>query len=478
MGDEAIFIGYRRDDTADVAGRIFDAMARRFGKQRVFKDVDNIGPGVDFGDYIKIVLPRCRVALVLMGPQWISSADEAGNRRLDDQHDWVRVEIETALATPGLLLVPVLVNGARMPRSDELPESLKPLLRRNAASIRRDPDFHDDVRRLAKAIRSSVKTGILDLSKIGGKGSPPERATPKRKSPALVLVGGVIAATLVVAAALPHVVKLLDADKPPEESKAKVEVARPPETQADEPSSTAAQFGPELPTMVRIPSRSFEVSRTEVTYAQWDACYKDKECPKLRQDRYGRGDHPVTYASPDDANAYLKWLSKRTGERYRLLTSKEWEYAARGGKKGNYSWSDDVGEGNVAAPTCTLRAPNGANFLECEWKFSRIADQDRFSLNRDAPACDTHAPSGASDEQCMVGPRPVGSFQPNGYGLYDMHGNVSEWVSDTEDGPRQRIMGGSYKNDSIEISFDAPAQLLLPNERRTETIGFRVAKDQ
>ena len=127
MAGEAIFIGYRRDDTADVAGRIYDAMAQRFGKVRVFKDVDNIGPGVDFGEYIRSVLPRCRVALVLIGPHWLDSNDETGKRRLDDDHDWVRIEIETALATPGVLVVPVLVNGARMPRGEEVPDSLKPL---------------------------------------------------------------------------------------------------------------------------------------------------------------------------------------------------------------------------------------------------------------------------------------------------------------------------------------------------------------
>ncbi len=124
MAGEAIFIGYRRDDTADVAGRIYDAMAQRFGKTRVFKDVDNIGPGVDFGDYIKTVLPRCAVALVLIGPHWLESSDETGKRRLDDDHDWVRIEIETALATAGLLVVPVLVNGARMPRAKKCRRAL------------------------------------------------------------------------------------------------------------------------------------------------------------------------------------------------------------------------------------------------------------------------------------------------------------------------------------------------------------------
>jgi hypothetical protein len=195
MAGEAIFIGYRRDDTADMAGRIYDAMALRFGKGRVFKDVDNIGPGVHFGDYIKSVLPKCRVALMLIGPHWLESKDEDGRRRLDDEHDWVRIEIETALSTPDVLTVPVLVNGARMPRASEVPESLRPLLQRNAAIIRRDPDFHDDVERLATALRASVSSGVLDLSKIGGNaGSGP--APPPSKSRAPLLIGGAIAVIL------------------------------------------------------------------------------------------------------------------------------------------------------------------------------------------------------------------------------------------------------------------------------------------
>jgi Tol biopolymer transport system component len=168
MGGEAIFIGYRRDDTADVAGRIYDALAARFGKARIFKDVDSLRPGANFGAYIKSVLPKCRVALILMGPAWLDVRDENGARRLDNANDWVRLEVETALSTPGLDVVPVLVNGARMPRDEELPESLRPLLERHAAVIRRDPDFHDDVQRLGKALRASIKSGVLDFSGLGG----------------------------------------------------------------------------------------------------------------------------------------------------------------------------------------------------------------------------------------------------------------------------------------------------------------------
>lgn len=200
MADEAIFIGYRRDDTADVAGRIYDAMAQRFGRARIFKDVDNIGPGVDFGEYIRSVLPRCRVALVLIGPNWLHSKDENGNRRLADGHDWVRIEIETALATPGVLVVPVLVNGARMPRSEDVPEQVRPLLRRNAAIIRRDPDFHDDVERLASAIGASVSTGVFDFSRIGER--KPRVASAQAKSSAQPLLWSLLPAALSIGALL------------------------------------------------------------------------------------------------------------------------------------------------------------------------------------------------------------------------------------------------------------------------------------
>lgn len=273
MAGEAIFVGYRRDDTADVAGRIYDAMAQRFGRQRVFKDVDNIGPGVDFGDYIKTVLPRCRVALVLIGPYWLESKDETGNRRLDDGHDWVRIEIETALATPGVLVVPVLVNGARMPRGEEVPDSLKPLLRRNAAIIRRDPDFHDDVERLAAAIRSSVNTGIIDLSKIGGKSAGPAPASSReRNNRTSLLIGGAIATALVLAASGFGVSRWLPTQggETSEEQTAAVEPApqdgtetQQPQTQeplAQQPSASSptqsASATPPAPTRVEEPART------------------------------------------------------------------------------------------------------------------------------------------------------------------------------------------------------------------------------
>lgn len=235
MAGEAIFIGYRREDTADVAGRIFDALAGRFGKARVFKDVDNIGPGVEFGDYIKSVLPRCRVALILIGPSWLSVVDDSGRRRIDDENDWVRVEIEIALASPHLLVVPILVNGAVMPPARQLPESLRPLVRRNAAIIRRDPDFHGDVERLARAIRASMSSGALDLSALGG-----DVFADGAKSRASMLVRGamaLVAASIAIGgAALWRARSEISSDEAAK-SAAPADTGLPLETETSQPSS-------------------------------------------------------------------------------------------------------------------------------------------------------------------------------------------------------------------------------------------------
>ena len=188
MTQEAIFIGYRFDDTRDAADRIYDALEQHIGRDRLFKDLDILRPGADFGEHIRTLMPRFRVALILIGPDWLNAVDEDGRRRLDDPNDWVRIEIEIALATSGLDVVPVLVNGARMPRASELPESLYPLLRRHAVSIVPDGDLRN-IDRLATALRATVNTGALDLSKIGG---------ASRNSLTSVMIAGAIAVALLM----------------------------------------------------------------------------------------------------------------------------------------------------------------------------------------------------------------------------------------------------------------------------------------
>jgi hypothetical protein len=426
MAREAIFIGYRRDDTADVAGRIFDALESRFGRDRIFKDVDNLRPGADFGEYIQTILPRCRVALILIGPNWVNAQDEDGRRRLDDPNDWVRIEIEIALAAGDLDVVPVLINGARMPRAEELPPSLHPLLRRHAATIRRDPDFRDDIDRLAKALRASMRTGLLDLGSLGGDRRPQSSAVqrPSKADRMPLLIGGIVAGVLAVSAIGFGVSRWLP--------------VQGAEEQPATPEATLVEAVPlEVPEMVRIPGQNFEVGRYEVTFAQWDECVAAGGCNGYRPDDqgWGRGNRPVTNVSWNDAQAYVQWLSSQTGERYRLLTEAEWEYAARAGTTTNFSWGDQD-------PVCDQSAGNGANF------------------------------GGCTDDRT----RPVGSFQPNGFGLYDVHGNVWEWVEDCYDGScsSRVIRGGSWANGPGWLR--SPFRLWSYPGENDNVVGFRVAR--
>ena len=145
---------------------------------------------------------------------------------------------------------------------------------------------------------------------------------------------------------------------------------------------------------VSVPS--FAVGVHEVTYAQWDACVADGGCDGYRPGAsWGRGDRPVTSVSWDDAQRYVAWLSAKTGEEYRLLSEAEWEYVARAGTTTRYHTGNTIS-----------------------------TDQANFDGRYDLDGNDVEG--GLYRGQTL----PVGSFAPNAFGLYDVHGNVHEWVQD------------------------------------------------
>jgi hypothetical protein len=145
-----IFISYRRQETSALAGRLYDRLVDRFGENQVFMDVDTIELGVDFAEVITQAVGTCQVLLAVIGPQWLTATDEGGRRRLDDPDDIVRLEIEAALRR-SVRVIPVLAEGAVMPRRPELPESLAALARRNALTMRHE-SFRYDAERLIEAI--------------------------------------------------------------------------------------------------------------------------------------------------------------------------------------------------------------------------------------------------------------------------------------------------------------------------------------
>ncbi len=131
---KGIFISYRREETAYPAGWLFDRLVSHFGQAQVFKDVDSIEPGDDFVETITAAVGSCDVLLALIGDQWLTLTDANGRRRLDDPNDFVRLEIEAALSRD-IRVIPVLVEGARMPRPDELPPTLSGLVRRQSLEL-------------------------------------------------------------------------------------------------------------------------------------------------------------------------------------------------------------------------------------------------------------------------------------------------------------------------------------------------------
>src|SRR5512132_2843024 len=145
-----IFISYRREETAYPAGWLYDRLADRFSGGQVFKDVDSIELGDDFVEVITRAVGSCDVLLALIGEEWLTITDERGRRRLDNPDDFVRVEIEAALLRR-VRVIPILVDGARMPRAEELPDSLANLVRRQALELS-PVRFDFDTSRLLKVL--------------------------------------------------------------------------------------------------------------------------------------------------------------------------------------------------------------------------------------------------------------------------------------------------------------------------------------
>jgi formylglycine-generating enzyme required for sulfatase activity len=196
-------------------------------------------------------------------------------------------------------------------------------------------------------------------------------------------------------------------------------------------------------------AKPFAIGRYEVTFDEWDRCVQDKGCKAQPDDRgWGRGDHPVINISWDDAKAFTVWLSRKTGQSYRLPSEAEWEYAARAGTTTAYWWGRDVGS-------------REANCRECNT---------------------------GSGQQTS----PVGSYKPNAFGLSDTAGNVAEWVEDCwndnyrgapNDGSAwtrgqcrlRGLRGGAY--DSQAKFVRSTARFRYDSNVRYPANGFRVVRE-
>lgn len=203
-----IFISYRRDDTEGEAGRLFDDLTREFGANSVFMDVAGIRPGVDFVQAIEENVADCGVLLAIIGPLWATIASATGQRRLDDPHDFVTLEIASALKRQ-VPVIPVLVHSAKMPSPDQLPESLKSFSYRNSVELSH-ARWPSDVQLLIAALNSYVApTTKVDAQQPVHATVPVQLPAPHQPSPIplpaakrspLPWIAGIAAVVLIAAA--------------------------------------------------------------------------------------------------------------------------------------------------------------------------------------------------------------------------------------------------------------------------------------
>ena len=150
--EHRIFISYRRSDCQSQANGLNDGLRHRMPESRVFMDIDSIPIGADFEEHIRGEIEQCHVALILIGDNWLDARPGSDAPRISEVNDFVRLEVESALASKHLRVIPVLVEGASMPTPDQLPESIQRLARLNAFDLS-DQRWSADIERLTQQLR-------------------------------------------------------------------------------------------------------------------------------------------------------------------------------------------------------------------------------------------------------------------------------------------------------------------------------------
>ena len=436
-----VFISYRREFDAGWAGRLATDLTQAFAERRVFHDIASIEIGEDFVDAMRRSLSACAVVVVVMGPRWLGTQDEQGRRRLDDPDDYVRLELEESMKRDGLRVVPVLVGGALMPRSAELPESLRLFARRNAAEIA-DKRWNHDVAQLVAALRKIPALASSDAPATKAAAAIAVPAEPvARRAPALEPVARNASPPAVPV--VPPGSVFRDGDNFPE--MVVIPAGRFMMGRLAEETGRDA----ELPRHSVTIAQPFALAKHAVTFDEWDAFVAtDGTAYKPADKGWGRGRQPVINVSWEDAQAYAAWVSDKTGKLYRLPSEAQWEYAARAGTTTRYPWGDAPGK-------------NQANFSK--------------------------SGSPWSDRQTA----PVGGFPPNQFGLCDMIGNVWEWTQDCwndnyngapEDGNAWEagncgvrvVRGGSWSSSAgnVRVAF----RFRFKPAFRDINLGFRLAR--
>lgn len=372
MSQRKFFISYRREDAPSAAHIICERLANRFGAEEVFFDVDSIPLGCDFHQYLTEQVNSCQVLVAVIGRRWLDIVDDQGRRRLDQEDDFVRIEIEAALQR-NIPVVPVLVENATMPRAHHLPDVLRRLARRNAAEVRPGATFSHQLESLVLKLEQT----LASLSQ-----SPSTVVTPRALPSTPAIARSAEASTsYFITNSLGMKLAAIPAGRFTMGS---------PENEPERYDNEGPQHEVEL-------TKGFYLGVYPVRQDDYQAVTGSN--PSNFTDD---GHRPVERITWFDAVAFCNRLSQReklspcyridgqkvqteVGNGYRLPTEAEWEYACRAGT--------------------TTRWWFGDNEL-------RLGDFAWFDENSDGM---TH---------------PVGQKASNDWGLHDMHGNVWEWCDD------------------------------------------------
>src|SRR5271156_588127 len=180
-----IAISYRRADSEAMTGRIFDRLIAHYGKDAIFRDIDDLPICTDFRVHINQTLLKTHILLAIVGPQWLGMASDGSADRIQEESDPVRVEVETALRRR-VPLIPILIGATKMPNSDQLPPSLKDFAFRNAVKVDtgQDFDYHMDrlIRSMDAILEQAPKSPPSRETKVPT--APPKQSTAERQAAA------------------------------------------------------------------------------------------------------------------------------------------------------------------------------------------------------------------------------------------------------------------------------------------------------
>jgi formylglycine-generating enzyme required for sulfatase activity len=353
-----ILISYRREDSADVTGRIYDRLVEQFGREEVFVDVESMPFGVDFRAYLDELVAKCDVFLAVIGPDWKGMTDGRSKTRIEDPKDFVRVEIESALKR-AIPLIPVLVRGASIPPAEQLPKSIQDLSYRHGLAVRYGRDFHRDMDLLIAHLKQPVR----------GPGEPQTEPTTQSKP--------VLTEQPLVSPAAP--VDMVKVPKGPflyGEEKNRITIDH--DYWIDKYPVTNERY------------RAFIEAGGYENQRYWsDEGWKWKTKHNITSPQYwndgtwNKPDHPVVGVSYFEAEAHATWAGKR------LPTEQEWEKAARGEDGRQYPWGEEFDknrcnsrESGIGHTTPVTQYPQGVSPYGCydmagnvlEWCASRYGE--------------------------------------------------------------------------------------------------------